>query len=194
MKGGVANGVVFNNNANVEVSWTVNIPETAKYAIKIEYYPDQNRSTSIERTLKINDKVPFAFDYADADTDVFPIKSEHGTHVSGVIVGKDDVITGVAIDAQLAIMKVFSDYKSGAEDGDVLRMTNGADSATFAIENGVIIVKDWHVEVIHPVFATVVTTPEQLADALAIESGVRYISKFAVIPLVKYSMIASFDK
>ena len=46
--------------ANGEVSWTVDIPATGKYAIKIEYYPDQNRSTSIERILKINDKVPFA--------------------------------------------------------------------------------------------------------------------------------------
>ena len=46
--------------ANGEVSWIVNVPETAKYAIRFEYYPDQNRSTSIERTLKINDKVPFA--------------------------------------------------------------------------------------------------------------------------------------
>lgn len=45
---------------NGAVSWTVTVPETAKYAIKIEYYPDQNRSTSIERILKINDKVPFA--------------------------------------------------------------------------------------------------------------------------------------
>ena len=45
---------------NGSVSWTVNIPKTAKYAIKIEYYPDQNRSTSIERILKIDDKVPFA--------------------------------------------------------------------------------------------------------------------------------------
>ena len=42
------------------VSWKIDIPETGKYAIKIEYYPDQNRSTSIERILKINDKVPFA--------------------------------------------------------------------------------------------------------------------------------------
>ena len=42
------------------VSWTVDVPETGKYAMKIEYYPDQNRSTSIERILKINDKVPFA--------------------------------------------------------------------------------------------------------------------------------------
>ena len=45
---------------NGSVSWTVDVPETAKYAIKIEYYPDQNRATSIERILKINDEVPFA--------------------------------------------------------------------------------------------------------------------------------------
>ncbi len=45
---------------NGSVSWTINVPETAKYAIKIEYYPDANRATSIERILKINDKVPFA--------------------------------------------------------------------------------------------------------------------------------------
>ena len=45
---------------NGSVTWSVEIPETAKYAIKIEYYPDQNRATSIERILKINDKVPFA--------------------------------------------------------------------------------------------------------------------------------------
>ncbi len=42
------------------VTWTVQVPETAKYAIMIEYYPDQNRSTSIERILQINGKVPFA--------------------------------------------------------------------------------------------------------------------------------------
>ena len=45
---------------NGSVTWTVNVPKTAKYAIKIEYYPDQNRATSIERILQINDKVPFA--------------------------------------------------------------------------------------------------------------------------------------
>ena len=50
------------------VSWTVDIPQSvmpkgkreAKFAIRIEYFPDANRSTSIERILKINDKVPFA--------------------------------------------------------------------------------------------------------------------------------------
>lgn len=57
----------------------------------------------------VNKKVPFAFDYADKDSDVFPLDSSHGTHVSGVIVGNDDTIRGVAPNAQLASMKVFSD-------------------------------------------------------------------------------------
>ena len=68
----------------------------------------------------LNDKVPFAFDYADADPDVFPIKSEHGTHVSGIILGKDDTITGVAPNAQLVSMKVFSDKKNGARNSWII--------------------------------------------------------------------------
>ena len=59
-------------------------------------------------------KVPYAYDYADKDVDVYPLESEHGTHVSGVIVGLDDEITGVAPNAQLASMKVFSDLQQGA--------------------------------------------------------------------------------
>jgi len=68
----------------------------------------------------LNKKVPFAFDYADNDPDVLPISSEHGTHVAGIIAGKDDVITGVAPNAQLAIMKVFSDSKAGAKSAWIL--------------------------------------------------------------------------
>ncbi len=63
----------------------------------------------------ISKKVPYAYDYADKDPDVLPIDSSHGTHVAGVIAGKDDTITGVAPNAQLAIMKVFSDTTSGAK-------------------------------------------------------------------------------
>ncbi len=68
----------------------------------------------------VNKKVPFAYDYADKDTDVLPINSEHGTHVSGVIAGKDDVITGVAPNAQLVAMKVFSDADTGAKSSWIL--------------------------------------------------------------------------
>ncbi len=56
-----------------------------------------------------NEKVPYQFDYADYDSDVMPVKSNHGTHVSGIIAGKDDTITGVAPNAQLVEMKIFSD-------------------------------------------------------------------------------------
>ena len=68
----------------------------------------------------VNDKIPFAFDYADGDSDVFPINSDHGTHVAGIIAGKDDVITGVAPNAQLIIMKTFSDTESSARSTWIL--------------------------------------------------------------------------
>lgn len=65
-------------------------------------------------------KVVFGYDYADKDPDIMPFNNLHGTHVAGIIGGYDDTITGVAIDAQFAIMKVFSDYKVGGDDGDIL--------------------------------------------------------------------------
>ena len=68
----------------------------------------------------INDKVPFSFDYADADSDVYSLHNNHGTHVSGVIVGKDDVITGVAPNAQLVSMKIFSDIQDSAKASWIL--------------------------------------------------------------------------
>ena len=57
----------------------------------------------------INQKVPFGYDYADKDSDVYSTHNNHGTHVSGIILGKDDTITGVAPNAQLVAMKIFSD-------------------------------------------------------------------------------------
>ncbi len=68
----------------------------------------------------INDKVPFSFDYADNDSDVYSLHNNHGTHVSGVIVGKDDTITGVAPNAQLVSMKIFSDIMESARTSWIL--------------------------------------------------------------------------
>lgn len=59
-------------------------------------------------------KIPFAYDYADEDYNVAPTTSNHGTHVAGIIAGKSDVITGVAVESQLVLMKVFGDVSSGA--------------------------------------------------------------------------------
>ncbi len=68
----------------------------------------------------LNDKVPFSFDYADNDADVYSMHNNHGTHVSGVIVGKDDTITGVAPNAQLVSMKIFSDTLESARASWIL--------------------------------------------------------------------------
>ena len=42
------------------VTWNVMIPSTAKYSIVIEYLPDDQKTASIERILKIDGKIPFA--------------------------------------------------------------------------------------------------------------------------------------
>ncbi len=68
----------------------------------------------------INNKVPFGYDYADNDPDVYSTHNNHGTHVSGVITGKDDTITGVAPNAQLISMKTFSDVMDTARSAWIL--------------------------------------------------------------------------
>lgn len=68
----------------------------------------------------VNEKIPFAYDYADKDYDVFPYDSEHGTHVAGIIGGQDSTITGIAVDTQLVLMKVFPDLDSGGKTEDIL--------------------------------------------------------------------------
>lgn len=71
--------------------------------------------------LYVSAKIPFAYDYADSDTDVLGPES-HGTHVAGTVGGYDVTgegaveFSGVAPDTQLVIMKVFSDSSSGASD------------------------------------------------------------------------------
>ncbi len=77
--------------------------------------------------LYVSAKVPFAYDYADKDADVYPSYSQHGTHVAGIVAGKDESYTdkdgnvakdeqgnpltfrGAAPEAQLVICKVFTD-------------------------------------------------------------------------------------
>ena len=72
-----------------------------------------------------SDKVVYMYDYADKDPDVYPV-NDHGTHVAGIISGKDDTICGVAIDSQLAIFKVFSNEDAGAETEDILAALSDA--------------------------------------------------------------------
>lgn len=65
-----------------------------------------------------NAKIPFAYDYADHDTDVLGPEN-HGTHVAGSVAANSEELTGVARDTQLVICKVFSDSASGASDAEI---------------------------------------------------------------------------
>ncbi len=43
-----------------DVSWTVNVPETGRYTIKLEYYPIVAKNTAVGRIFKINGEIPFS--------------------------------------------------------------------------------------------------------------------------------------
>ena len=78
-----------------------------------------------------SEKVPFAFDYADKDTDVTPGSAgDHGVHVSGIAAanaGVVDDVVGVAPQAQILAMKVFSSGGSnGATWDDILAAADDA--------------------------------------------------------------------
>lgn len=71
----------------------------------------------------VNDKVPYAYDYADKDTNVIPSgdpDNEHGTHVAGIVAANGDRLKGVAPDAQLMIMKVFDDMNGSTNDASII--------------------------------------------------------------------------
>ena len=80
----------------------------------------------------LSQRIPFAFDYADGDGEVFTTDT-HGTHVSALAVGyakdADGAVKfrGTAPAAQLLSMKVFHDRASaGANDADILKALEDA--------------------------------------------------------------------
>lgn len=87
-----------------------------------ELNAEKRKSISTDQVY-LSAKLPFVFDYADNDTDVnHHGGSYHGTHVAGTIAGNpaDGTISGVAPQAQLVIMKVFSDSGTNAYSDDIL--------------------------------------------------------------------------
>ncbi|MBQ5886509.1 MAG: S8 family serine peptidase, partial [Clostridia bacterium] len=71
----------------------------------------------IEETY-VSRKIPFAYDYADTDTDVFS-EETHGTHVAATAAGSGDLY-GVAPGAQLLLMKVFADDTKTCDEQTLL--------------------------------------------------------------------------
>ena len=118
-------GLDYTHTAFSESNFTVDEKDLAFTVENVSAKIDSTTAASYTGGLTgadvyVSRKVPFAYDYADKDPDVFPINSSHGTHVAGVIAGNDKEITGVAPNAQLAIMKVFSDMQQGARTSWIL--------------------------------------------------------------------------
>ena len=104
----------------VDVAWS---KDDVKAKIATQDLTSESRSGSLEVSdVYVSAKVPFAYDYADDDADVYPSYSNHGTHVAGIIGGYDEsgytdkdgvhineTFKGVVPDAQLVICKVFTD-------------------------------------------------------------------------------------
>ncbi len=72
--------------------------------------------------LYYSEKIPFVFDYADKDVDVVPGRAgDHGTHVTGIAcanTGVEKDVSGIASEAQIYAMKVFSSDGSGGATWD----------------------------------------------------------------------------
>ncbi|MBQ9730178.1 MAG: leucine-rich repeat protein, partial [Clostridia bacterium] len=103
---------------------TLGLNKTAvQTLLETKAFAAETRSGTLEVSdVYVSDKVPFAYDYADDDPDVYPSYSNHGTHVAGIVGGYDEsgytnkdgehvaeTFTGVAPDSQLVICKVFTD-------------------------------------------------------------------------------------
>ncbi len=106
---------------DVDYAWN---KEYVKNVLEEKELTSESRSGSLEvADVYVSEKVPFAYDYADDDADVYPSYSNHGTHVAGIIGGYDPAgytdkdgnpitdkeFVGVVPDAQLVICKVFTD-------------------------------------------------------------------------------------
>ncbi len=121
-------GLDYNHTAFSVSNFTADRNKLGMTFADVESFISDTKANKLHNGLTasdvyLNEKVPFAFDYADYDPDVYPMTpqaSEHGTHVAGVIAGKDSEITGVAPNAQLAIMKIFSDVVSTARTSWIL--------------------------------------------------------------------------
>ncbi len=94
-------------------------------------------NADVTKRLYVSEKLPFVYNYTTSDTNVFTL-SNHGTHVAAAIGGRDEVITGIAPDTQLLLMKVFEEVGSSASEYHVFEaledaITLGADVVNMSI-------------------------------------------------------------
>jgi len=65
-----------------------------------------SQSGASAQSLYVSDKIAYAYDYGEGDTNLYDSTINHGTHVSGIIGANSSSLSGVVKNAQLALMKV----------------------------------------------------------------------------------------
>lgn len=152
------------NAAEAGRSWryyaaSLDLLDTFKVSLALKYLnaAELYGSDLTARDLYISEKIPFAFNYVDADTDVTHLndtEGEHGSHVAGIATANRYIktedgyvdalssvyVAGNAPDAQILVMKVFgkgggaydSDYMAAIEDAILL----GCDSVNLSLGSG----------------------------------------------------------
>jgi len=102
----------------------------------VKYKKSEIENVATEKTLSAkgttyyNNKIPFYYDYADKDNTLTPstatADNTHGIHVAS-IAAANGTYTGIAPNAQVALMKISSDDKTGsASDETILTALNDA--------------------------------------------------------------------
>lgn len=116
--------------------------------VKITKESAEDIINELGRGVYISKKIPYAFNYADGDTNMINTFDDHGMHVSGIAAASGKV-KGVANEAQILAMKVSSSFGGGfyTEDillaiedsvrlgADVINMSFGSDSQVRAEES-----------------------------------------------------------
>ena len=112
-KDGVSEGLFTSSEG--EVSWIVNVPDSAKYAIKIEYFPVKGKAAAIERVFKINDKVPFGEARYLTLTKNWSSEYQLGLYAIGSIDGVSDVAAVTESDLPADIKSALDAFIKDAE-------------------------------------------------------------------------------
>ena len=131
-----------------EAEWHHEVYNALDESVSVKYTYAQIKSipalNAKERTFRakegeegseyLNNKVPFYFDYGGeslsygkAGTPKFDVHSDlsyHGSHVSSITAANAPTYKGIAPKAQLALMKVFTDYNAKDGIGETIGLTN----------------------------------------------------------------------
>ncbi len=140
--GGAAGEVLYTPDSG-SVTWNVDIPSTAKYAVKIECYPTEGKSTSIERIFRINGKIPFS----EARNLVIPKiwKNEYPTDENGAPTFKADAngnqIRPTMVQAPEWVTYVFKDSNGFYTDDFEFVFEAGTNTITLESQNEPLAIK-----------------------------------------------------